>query len=474
MTVPQPFGIKRDLELQTERTADGRRPWHGTVAASAQKGAGSEIRFEQLGQTLSSSIYAVTLEAAAALLIVLGLGGLVPPAALATWFLLVWGLAAARAMLWYRYKRWFISADSIGQAQALLVCVSAASGLLWGGALVFLWPFGANVHQVFLVMTAAAIAAASSGLMLSHLPSLMVFIGAGLLTVVLGYPRNGGDSLYGLIAGFALPYALILGLVARHINSILVKSHMLRLELASAKEEAQVASRAKSEFISSISHELRTPLNAVIGFSEIMMQQMFGPIGNAQYLDYTKDIHRSGSHLLAIINDILDLTKIEAGKMVVHESVVDVSEVVTATVSILRDSADKAGLEVDCRWPEPAPRIKCDERLLKQMLLNLISNAIKFTPIGGKVSVTVERTPGRETLIVVQDTGIGIAPDDMELVMQAFGQVEGAMTRQHSGTGLGLPLVKAMAELHGARFELQSTVDVGTTATLRFAAASAA
>jgi len=462
------------VEVQLDDPVESRPRRHpgrtaGTEREPLEVQHADEIQAEQLAQALGANVFALLLEATAAGLLVVGLGAKTPLAWLAGWSITIWGLSAARAIAWARYRKWSPSAAPPARIRALLVGGSGLSGLLWGGGAAMLWPNAEfPVHQIFLIVTVASVAAATSGFLLSHLQSLVAFQFGGLVALLLGLLRNGGDPIYSMIAGFSVPYAVILFLVARHINALLVRSHLLRIELAMAKEEAQVASRAKSEFISSISHELRTPLNAIIGFSEIMKQQMFGPIENKQYIDYSKDIHRSGTHLLAIINDILDLTKIEAGKMQVHDQAVDLAEALPSAVSILRDAADKGGLTVEIELTSPNLKLRCDERLLKQMLLNLLSNAIKFTPIGGRVGLTAWRDADDRTVIEVSDTGIGIAPEHIDLVMQSFGQVEGAMVRQHSGTGLGLPLVKAMAELHQSVFVLDSRLNIGTVARLEF------
>ena len=235
-----------------------------------------------------------------------------------------------------------------------------------------------------------------------------------------------------------------------------------------AMERAITASRAKSAFLANMSHELRTPLNAVIGFSEVMKAQPFGPVGAPEYVGYVEDIFQSGHHLLAVINDILDMSKIEAGEMKLTETIVHMPGVINACVRLIAERARKMQVEVSIDAAQSLPWLCGDERMIKQMLLNLLTNAVKFTPEGGRVTVRAEVDPVGCLVISVSDTGVGIAPEDLGKVLQPFHQADDPLRRHCEGTGLGLPLVKAMAELHGALLVLDSTVNVGTTAAIRF------
>jgi signal transduction histidine kinase len=234
-----------------------------------------------------------------------------------------------------------------------------------------------------------------------------------------------------------------------------------------AKEAAEAASRTKSEFLATVSHELRTPLNAIIGFSELMIRGILGPLGNPQYRAYLDDIHQSGCHLLDIINDILDFSKAEAGKLELHESDVDVHQVVTALIRLMGPRARDASLELIDAIPPDLPRLWCDARKLKQILLNLLTNAVKFTPAGGKVEVQALCDKTGMT-ILVRDSGIGIAEADLARVLQPFVQGDNKLSRTHEGTGLGLTLVNAMVKIHGGSFLLESRIGHGTTASLNF------
>jgi PAS domain S-box-containing protein len=234
------------------------------------------------------------------------------------------------------------------------------------------------------------------------------------------------------------------------------------------RDTAMRASRAKSDFLASMSHELRTPLNSILGFSEIMKSELFGSLGTDQYRGYTRNIHESGSHLLSLINDVLDLAKIESGKLELHEERCELEQISKSVLQLMKEKARECGvlLKVECR--RVIPTVRGDERKIKQILFNLLSNAIKFTPKGGRAAVRLGMDQSGNVELAVIDTGIGIASDQIQRVLEPFTQVESVYNRRHSGTGLGLTLAKELAELHGADFDLTSEEGKGTTVTVKF------
>jgi len=236
--------------------------------------------------------------------------------------------------------------------------------------------------------------------------------------------------------------------------------------VSAALTDAVRANKSKSEFLATMSHELRTPLNAIIGFSDIIKRQLFGSLGNEKYADYAKDIHESGEHLLAIINDILDLAKAESGKLVLNEHEFDVSNTLESCVRMCRGRAEASRIELIFFGGQSQIMALADERLLLQVVANIVTNAIKFTPEGGTVRMYVTANPQIGIAIKITDTGIGIAPENLERVLRPFEQVETSYARKHGGSGLGLPYAKRLTELHGGELKLESELGKGTNVTI--------
>jgi PAS domain S-box-containing protein len=234
--------------------------------------------------------------------------------------------------------------------------------------------------------------------------------------------------------------------------------------LRAAKITADHANRAKSDFLANMSHELRTPLNAILGFSDLIAERAFGDDAVERYAEYARDVHKSGAHLLSIINDILDLSKIEAGQTTLKEHEIPFERIVERSRALLGDRGQ--GIAFRLELEHPTPTLCADERMLIQILVNLLSNAFKFTPPGGSVTLSGHTRADGSFAFAVRDTGIGIAPEYLEKVLAPFGQVESAFNRNHQGTGLGLPLAKSLAELHGGSLTLESEPDKGTTVTV--------
>lgn len=248
----------------------------------------------------------------------------------------------------------------------------------------------------------------------------------------------------------------------------------LTIELRAQRREAEIANRAKSDFLAQMSHELRSPLNAIMGFSEVIANQTFGPSVMDRYSAYAANIHTAGAHLLSLINDILDLAKIESGKLDVVLGKVELAPMLEICIDLARQLAEKRNVALHLRIPDRAVVVEADRRRLQQMVLNLLTNAVKFTLAGGKVTLEVVQRPDGGTVISVSDSGIGMTPDQLETALEPFGQISPSSDDDERGTGLGLPIVKRLIEMHGGSLEIDTAPNQGTTARLVLPAPRAA
>ncbi len=332
-----------------------------------------------------------------------------------------------------------------------------------------------DVMRVFLLVAVLMIGAVST--VLSHtLPTAVYGAALPLGTVIVQLVMDSEPSERWMIAGLCLTALLLfVGLANRLYSSTLdnlqaraekdelfTEVEQANLRLREATRQAEEASAAKSRFLATMSHELRTPLNAILGFSEVMKDELFGPVGSEQYKSYVQDIHRSGEHLLQLINEVLDLSRIEAGKHELVEEAIDLVGVVQACCRMLELRATGRGVVVKTAYTEGMPRLWADERALRQITLNLLSNAIKFTPQGAEITVKVGWTASGGQYLSIKDNGTGIPEDELETVLSTFGRGSQAIKNADQGSGLGLPIVKSLVELHGGAFRLSSKIREGT------------
>jgi two-component system cell cycle sensor histidine kinase PleC len=345
----------------------------------------------------------------------------------------------------------------------------------WASMGYLLWIPGNDQADLFIIVVLACTLAGNAALIGASLPLIIVgfSVYGGILTLS---PLQSGGRLYDAIALMAVLYTGYLASLSRNFfatardmlllrddkNDLIDKLAAAKAFSDEARDRAERASRAKSEFLANMSHELRTPLNAIIGFSEMLKVD-----GHASSrAEYSEIIHASGQHLLALINDILDLAKIEAGRMSLRESWVDMTTLFSECALLMQHRARTGELRLACEASHDCPAIYADEKAIKQILLNLLSNAVKFTPAGGAVSASAREIAGGELALCIADTGVGIPKEDVSRVFESFGQGRHDVAHADKGTGLGLPIVVGLVKAHGGRLELESTPGSGTTVTV--------
>jgi two-component system cell cycle sensor histidine kinase PleC len=401
----------------------------------------------------------------------------VNPATLVVWWLI---LAAGGAPLGYVAASYLrlparapVNRRWIGAASAAYFLFTLA----WVSQGILFWVQGDALNHLLVMLIVGCTLSGNSALVGPSRP--LTIIGYSVYGAVLfGLPlREGGFEYYGL-AALVLLYIGYCAWMSRQLYTTARDMLLLRddkndlidalagskLDSDAARERAEAASRAKSEFLANMSHELRTPLNAILGFSETIYT---GAIGREKHEEYARIIHQSGHHLLTLINDILDLAKIEAGGLKLRERDVDIAHLAGDCVPLMEVRARDGQLTLCTELAHGLPLVRADERALKQVLLNLLSNAVKFTPPGGSVTCFARLASDGAPEFGVRDTGVGIAEDDQEHVFQNFGQGRHDVVTIDKGTGLGLPIVKGLIEAHGGEVRLESRIGEGTTVTVR-------
>ena len=470
-----------------------------------------EIRFDQLRLVARNVPVIIIANLLNSVLTVAFFRNVAPPWILGFWLMLVVMLSAAGSWVWWSHRDESFCREADASVIRRIVLSAALGGGLWGLFALIVFPATSLPHQVVLALVVGSTAAASLVSLQSIPLASASYILFSLAPLIVSFGRISDPPhwfMTEMLAAFAVVLialshnshaAFLEGVRLRLANAALLKrtvvanerlkrnlgeiewsrnrliqqaNDLKKLAQASAQErqKAEAANRAKSTFLANMSHELRTPLSAIIGFSEMMQREALGPVGSTRYRAYADDINRSGMHLLDLVNDLLDLSKIEAGKMELSEDLVDVGQLVTDCVVLVRGFAARASTEIAIAKDSRLPAIYADERKLKQILINLLSNAIKFTGSGGTVEVVAAVAASGELEISVRDSGIGIGSQDMAKVFEPFGQVPGTDDGRRVGTGLGLPLSRKLAQLHGGTLEIESAVGRGTTALLRLPA----
>ena len=453
----------------------------------------------QLNGLLHAGAWAPAASATAAALTALVLSFDFPPSLVLSWA----GLAAIAHAAAFGLRRAFRPASqplSPKLEPPRSVLGAFAIGVAWG-LLAMTVIAGASSSQVFIYAMEFAIMAGAVLALSDHPPALDAVIWS--IAVLLALATSWlGDLTHLVLAVLLLLFAVAMTVLGRRLNRLgtaaaaawrergqmaaelaLGNSRLAaaatelarvnqRLETANgdlvrAHAEAEAASRAKSEFLANMSHELRTPLNAIIGFAEVIESETFGPAG-PRYREYASDIYGSGRHLLQVINDILDLAKVEAGQMLLHEARLDPALVMQGCVRLIKPRAAKSNVRIHTVFDSSLPVLLADEARLRQIALNLLSNAVKFTKAGGRVSISTGLDTAGGITIAVADSGIGMTADEIRIALEPFRQVTSSLSRTNEGTGLGLPLTKTLVELHGGELEIASAPGRGTTVTVRF------
>jgi len=382
-------------------------------------------------------------------------------------------IAASQLYVWWRKRDRPRPTEIKDRTVTRIVLWSAAYGALWGATASLLILSTSDTNIQLLTFTMIAGMAAGGAIMLYCIPAAMIVFLAltaipPWIAVAVWPDRMGG----GMMAYMGLYMAFLLA-AARNGHQNFVENVRLRIQNAELAYKAEAANRAKSRFLANMSHELRTPLNAIIGYAEVIHNQFKGPVGNPQYVEFARSIHESGRHLVDIINDILDLSKVEAGKEELEEDVTSVHVTVDRVTALMRQSIDAAQLTLEIRLAPDLPDLLVDTRKIDQVLINLISNAVKFTPPQGRVTVEALRSRDGGVTLIVADTGIGIPDDERAEVLKPFVQSREAERRRVQGTGLGLPLADQLVKLHGGALTLTGTPGGGTTAMVTLPASRA-
>jgi two-component system cell cycle sensor histidine kinase PleC len=405
----------------------------------------------------------------------------VPGWQLVTWVIVLAVTSALQFGIYSIFNRTEKRLADLPRWTAGAALVGAVSALAWTAPALFFWSYCPMTGHLLIALVFACSVAACAALQSSSPPMLVATLVPYTMALILPSLFEGTPFYLGL-AALGTGLFLFMCYLARQVyltscdmfslredkNELIEQLTAAKIESDKARRRAEAASQAKSEFLANMSHELRTPLNAILGFSEVMRDEAFGKLGSRQYVDYASHIHDSGQHLLGLINDVLDLARVEAGRFSIRAEEIDVPAAIGNALAMFDIRTRQAGIALKADLDSNLPLLLADGRGFRQVLLNLISNAIKFTPAGGTVTVFARRAAGGGMEVGVADTGTGIDPVDVVTVFEAFGQGRHDISARDKGTGLGLPIVRGLVEAHGGKVTLDSVLGKGTTVTCTF------
>ncbi len=447
------------------------RAFRADRGAALDAAARAELRAEIVRGLFVQAPGILVIEMAVALFISAVFWKSVPAANLVAWAAL---LIAASVVRWVHCRRYFEKTRSAAEARSwgrTFAFGTLLSGVLWGVGAVVLFSPNSGVLLIVQVFLVTGLSAAALTGYAAYLPAFYGFVAPavvpfGLCLAIDGAPAHLFTATL-LAVWISIFVYLAHALHAHTLDRVLLLLGNARMAdtLRKARDSADEANRAKTRFLANMSHELRTPLNAIIGFSDIMKSEIFGPIGQGKYKQYVSDINRSGSHLLQLINDILDVAKIEVGAQPLNESVIDLAGTLKQCGQLMEAQARGAGVSLTVEASARLPALRADATRFRQVVLNLLSNAIKFTPAGGKVWLGASVESAGRLLVQVRDTGVGMNQEDVPRALQPFVQLDHA-PRGDPGTGLGLALVKTLVEAHGGTLAIQSEPGKGTTVSI--------
>lgn len=394
---------------------------------------------------------------------------------LGAWLAAIWAVTGFRALVWLRYRRGPVNITESRNIGQTLTVAAIISGFVWGVPGMLVIPSEPMALQGFIVFVLGGMSAGAVSTLASHLPAFFGFVTPALLPII-GRMLAEESSISLAMGVMGLVYFWVVAAAGYNLNRTLTRSLCLQFEksdladdLSAAQANAEGADRAKAQFLATISHELRTPLNAVLGFAELLKSEIHGPLGHSKYKEYLHHVAGSGTHLLTLINELLDLSRAEAGRLELSEREVDLAALLRSCAEIVEGQADQLGVQLRCRadW---LPALRADPGRLRQILLNVLSNAIKFTPQGGHVEIFAESTSSGAVTIYVRDSGVGMSEDEVTTAMQFFGRLDSSYDRATEGAGIGLPFTALLMEMHGGDMTIDSTPGGGTEVVLNFPA----